>query len=403
MLRGKTLLLGVTGSIAAYKAAALASSLVKHNLNVHVLMTKNATEFVTPMTFETLTGNRAPYDSFNRDFYFDVEHIELAKKADLVMIAPATANIIAKLAAGIADDILSTTALACTCKKMLAPAMNVNMYENPLTQENMRKLRSFGWKVIAPGEGRLACGDKGVGKLAEPEILLSYVINELAFEKDMKGLKVLVTAGPTQEALDPVRYISNHSTGKMGYALAEAAARRGADVTLVSGKTALDPPLFVSTQNVVSAQDMFDAVTAVSDSQDIIIKAAAVADYRPVKQENCKIKKEDKGPMEIPLMRTPDILQYLGDRRKKNQFLCGFSMETQDLIENSRRKLFKKHLDMIAANNLKDEGAGFSADTNLLTLITKQDVLPMPLLTKQEASHRILDLIMEIRASLREG
>jgi phosphopantothenoylcysteine decarboxylase/phosphopantothenate--cysteine ligase len=401
MLQGKTVLLGVTGSIAAYKAAALASSLVKHNCNVHVLMTKNATRFVTPMTFETLTGNKAPYDSFNRNFFFDVEHIELAKKADLIMIAPATANMIAKLSAGIADDILSTTALACRCKKMAAPAMNVNMYENPVTVENLQRLAGFGWEIIAPGEGRLACGDKGVGKLAEPEILLSYIINELAFEKDLKGLKVLVTAGPTREGLDPVRFISNNSSGKMGYALALAAANRGAEVTLISGKTALDPPLFVTTLNVLSAQDMFDAVTAISDSQDIIIKAAAVADYRPAIKEDCKIKKAEES-MEIPLLKTSDILQYLGDHRKKNQFLCGFSMETEDLIENSRRKLFKKHLDMIAANNLKDEGAGFSVDTNRLTLITKQDISSMPLLTKQEAAHKILDRIMEIRTSRHE-
>lgn len=396
MLTGKTVLLGVTGSIAAYKAAALASSLVKQHCNVHVLMTENATRFVAPMTFETLTGNRAPFDTFDRNFQFDVEHIQLAKQADLVLVAPATANVIAKLANGIADDMLTTTVLACRCKKMLAPAMNVAMYENPATQDNLKKLEAFGWKIIAPGEGRLACGDVGAGKLAEPAILLEAIIRELAFEKDMDGLRVLVTAGPTQEALDPVRYLTNHSSGKMGYALARAAACRGAEVTLVSGKTALDPPAFVETVNVTSAEDMFDAVVSRSSSSDIIIKAAAVADYRPAETSGDKVKKKEDD-LCIPLVRTPDILQYLGDHRREGQFLCGFSMETRDLLENSKAKLEKKHVDMIAANNLKEEGAGFSVGTNRLTLITRDEVAPLPLLTKDEAAHRILDKIMEMR------
>ena len=396
MLKGKTVLLGVSSSIAAYKAASLASLLVKQHANVHVLMTQNATRFISPMVFETLTGNKAPVDTFDRCFQFDVEHISLAKQADVVMVAPATANVAAKLAHGIADDMLTTTVLACKCPKLLSPAMNTQMYENPVTQDNLRILREYGWQVVEPASGHLACGDSGKGKLPEPEVLLDWILQTIAREKDMAGLKVLVTAGPTQEALDPVRYLTNHSSGKMGYAIAKAAARRGAQVTLVTGPTALERPRFVETVEIVSAEDMFREVTTRAPEQDIIIKAAAVADYTPVQVAQDKVKKSDND-LSIPLKRTQDILQYLGDHRREGQFLCGFSMETRDMIENSRKKLEKKHVDMIAANNLKEAGAGFAVDTNLLTLITRDGEKSLSLMSKDEAADVLLTEILRLR------
>ena len=396
MLKGKTVLLGVSSSIAAYKAASLASLLVKQHANVHVLMTQNATRFISPMVFETLTGNKAPVDTFDRCFQFDVEHISLAKQADVVMVAPATANVAAKLAHGIADDMLTTTVLACKCPRLLSPAMNTQMYENPVTQDNLRILREYGWQVVEPSSGHLACGDSGKGKLPEPEVLLDWILQTIAREKDMAGLKVLVTAGPTQEALDPVRYLTNHSSGKMGYAIAKAAARRGAQVTLVTGPTALERPRFVETVEIVSAEDMFREVTAQAPEQDIIIKAAAVADYTPVQVAQDKVKKSDND-LCIPLKRTQDILQTLGDHRREGQFLCGFSMETRDMVENSRKKLEKKHVDMIAANNLKEAGAGFAVDTNLLTLITRDGEKSLSLMSKDEAADVLLTEILRLR------
>ncbi len=396
MLKGKTVLLGVSSSIAAYKAASLASLLVKQHANVHVLMTQNATRFISPMVFETLTGNKAPVDTFDRCFQFDVEHISLAKQADIVMVAPATANVAAKLAHGIADDMLTTTVLACKCPRLLSPAMNTQMYENPVTQDNLRILREYGWQVVEPASGHLACGDSGKGKLPEPEVLLDWILQTIAREKDMAGLKVLVTAGPTQEALDPVRYLTNHSSGKMGYAIAKAAARRGAQVTLVTGPTALERPRFVETVEIVSAEDMFREVTARAPEQDIIIKAAAVADYTPVQVAQDKVKKSDND-LCIPLKRTQDILQTLGDHRREGQFLCGFSMETRDMVENSRKKLEKKHVDMIAANNLKEAGAGFAVDTNLLTLITRDGEKSLSLMSKDEAADVLLTEILRLR------
>ena len=396
MLKGKTVLLGVSSSIAAYKAASLASLLVKQHANVHVLMTQNATRFISPMVFETLTGNKAPADTFDRCFQFDVEHISLAKQADVVMVAPATANVAAKLAHGIADDMLTTTVLACKCPRLLSPAMNTQMYENPVTQDNLRILREYGWQVVEPASGHLACGDSGKGKLPEPEVLLDWILQTIAREKDMAGLKVLVTAGPTQEALDPVRYLTNHSSGKMGYAIAKAAARRGAQVTLVTGPTALERPRFVETVEIVSAEDMFREVTAQAPEQDIIIKAAAVADYTPVQVAQDKVKKSDND-LCIPLKRTQDILQTLGDHRREGQFLCGFSMETRDMVENSRKKLEKKHVDMIAANNLKEAGAGFAVDTNLLTLITRDGEKSLSLMSKDEAADVLLTEILRLR------
>ena len=396
MLKGKTVLLGVSSSIAAYKAASLASLLVKQHANVHVLMTQNATRFISPMVFETLTGNKAPVDTFDRCFQFDVEHISLAKQADVVMVAPATANVAAKLAHGIADDMLTTTVLACKCPKLLSPAMNTQMYENPVTQDNLRILREYGWQVVEPASGHLACGDSGKGKLPEPEVLLDWILQTIAREKDMAGLKVLVTAGPTQEALDPVRYLTNHSSGKMGYAIAKAAARRGAQVTLITGPTALERPRFVETVEIVSAEDMFREVTARAPEQDIIIKAAAVADYTPVQVAQDKVKKSDNH-LCIPLQRTQDILQTLGDHRREGQFLCGFSMETRDMVENSRKKLEKKHVDMIAANNLKEAGAGFAVDTNLLTLITRDGEKSLSLMSKDEAADVLLTEILRLR------
>ena len=396
MLKGKTVLLGVSSSIAAYKAASLASLLVKQHANVHVLMTQNATRFISPMVFETLTGNKAPVDTFDRCFQFDVEHISLAKQADIVMVAPATANVAAKLAHGIADDMLTTTVLACKCPRLLSPAMNTQMYENPVTQDNLRILREYGWQVVEPASGHLACGDSGKGKLPEPEVLLDWILQTIAREKDMAGLKVLVTAGPTQEALDPVRYLTNHSSGKMGYAIAKAAARRGAQVTLITGPTALERPRFVETAEIVSAEDMFREVTARAPEQDIIIKAAAVADYTPVQVAQDKVKKSDND-LCIPLKRTQDILQTLGDHRREGQFLCGFSMETRDMVENSRKKLEKKHVDMIAANNLKEAGAGFAVDTNLLTLITRDGEKSLSLMSKDEAADVLLTEILRLR------
>lgn len=394
MLQGKTVVLGVTGGIAAYKMPNLASALVKLGCNVQVLMTQNATQFITAVTFETLTGNKALVDTFDRNFSFQVEHIAVADQADLVMIAPATANVIAKLAHGLADDMLTTTVLACNCPKIVVPAMNTKMYENPVTQDNLNLLRHYGWEVVEPASGYLACGAVGKGKLPEPEVLLQVILHYLAHEKDMVGKKVLVTAGPTQEALDPVRYLTNHSSGKMGYAIAQAAARRGAQVTLVSGPVALKRLPYVETVDVVSAQEMFEAVAARAAEQDILIKAAAVADYRPMMVAEDKMKKSDDA-LSIPLERTQDILGWLGQHRRPGQFLCGFSMETQNMVENSRKKLEKKQVDMIAANNLKVEGAGFGVDTNLLTLITKDGLDELPLVSKEAAADLLLDRILK--------
>lgn len=394
MLKGKCVVLAVTGSIAAYKIANLASMLKKQGCDVHVLMTQNATNFINPITFETLTGNKCLIDTFDRNFEFSVEHVSLAKKAQVVMIAPASANVIGKLACGIADDMLTTTIMACKCKKLISPAMNVNMYENPILQDNLDRLRRFDYEVIDPAVGYLACGDTGAGKMPEPSVLFEYILKELAMEKDLAGKKVLVTAGPTQEKLDPVRYISNHSTGKMGYAIAKVCMLRGAEVTLVSGRTSLTPPPFVKVVPIVSAQDMFDAVTSRAEEQDMIIKAAAVADYRPSVTSDEKMKKKD-GELSIPLERTQDILGYLGEHRRPGQVLCGFSMETSNMLENSRKKLEKKHVDMIAANNLKQAGAGFGTDTNVLTLITKDEVKELPMMSKEEAANDLINELMK--------
>ena len=398
MLEGKTILLGVTGSIAAYKIAYLASALKKQHARVHVLMTRNATNFINPITFETLTGNKCLVDTFDRNFQFQVEHVSIAKKADVVMIAPASANVIGKLAHGIADDMLTTTIMACKCKKIISPAMNTNMFENPIVQDNLKTLEHYGYEVIDPAVGYLACGDTGAGKMPEPETLLSYIMKECACEKDMTGMKLLVTAGPTQEAIDPVRYITNHSSGKMGYAIAKMAMLRGADVTLVSGRTAIAPPPFVKVVPVVTARDMYEAVTAVSQEQDIIVKAAAVADYRPATVSDEKIKKKDD-EMSIALERTDDILKYLGEHKPDGQFLCGFSMETENMIGNSRVKLTRKNLDMVAANNVKMAGAGFQGDTNVLTLITQDEEVSLPLMSKEDAANKILDRILFLRVT----
>lgn len=393
MLQGKTILLGVTGSIAAYKAAALASMLKKLHADVHVLMTKNAVNFINPITFETLTGNKCLIDTFDRNFEFSVEHVSLSKKADLALIAPASANVIGKMANGIADDMLTTTLLACTCKILVSPAMNTRMYENPIVQHNLEKLRRYGMAVIDPANGYLACGDIGPGKMPEPEVLLNYILKEVALPKDMQGLNVLVTAGPTQEAIDPVRYITNHSTGKMGYALARCCMLRGANVTLVTGKTALEPPPFVNVVQVVSAAEMFDAVVSRSAQQNIIIKAAAVADYHPAVTADEKIKKSD-GNMSISLVRTQDILAYLGEHKREGQFLCGFAMETQNLLENATDKLRRKHADMIVANSLRTAGAGFGTDTNVTTILTEDGRTELGLLSKEETANRILNEIL---------
>lgn len=393
MLEGKHIILGVTGSIAAYKIANLASLLVKEKADVTVIMTQNATNFINPITFETLTGNKCLVDTFDRNFQYSVEHVALAKLADVFLIAPASANIIAKAANGIADDMLTTTLLAAKCPKIISPAMNTNMYENPIVQDNLGKLRHYGMEIVAPANGYLACGDVGAGKMPEPDILSEYIKKAL-YPKDLLGKKVLVTAGATQENIDPVRYITNHSTGKMGYALAEVCALRGAEVTLVSAQTALEPPLFVNTIPVVSALDMYDTVKKCFDKQDIVIKAAAVADYRPKYVSDEKIKKKD-GELSLELERTDDILAYLGEHKRKDQFICGFSMETSNMIENSRKKLEKKKIDMIAANNLKQEGAGFGGDTNIVTLITAKEQIELPKLSKFETACCIVDEILK--------
>ena len=390
VLKGKTILLGVTGGIAAYKAAYLTSALVKLHASVEVIMTEHATQFITPLTFEQLTGNRCMVDTFDRNFSHQVEHIALADRTDLVMIAPATANVCAKLAHGLADDMLTTTVLACRCPKLIAPAMNTNMYENPVTQDNLDILARYGWEVIAPASGRLACGAVGPGKLPEPDLLLQHILRAVALPHDLTGKKVLVTAGPTQESLDPVRYLTNHSTGKMGYAIAKMAMLRGAEVTLISGPTALEKPPFVEVVDVRSAQDMFEAVAARCEQSDLIFKAAAVADYTPAGYSDDKIKKKDSD-MSIPLKRTQDILKYLGEHRREGQVICGFSMETRDMVENSCAKLAKKKVDMICANNLKVAGAGFGVDTNVLTVITAGGVEELPLMSKEKAAGRILD------------
>jgi phosphopantothenoylcysteine decarboxylase/phosphopantothenate--cysteine ligase len=394
MLSGKTIVLGVTGGIACYKAAALASALVKLHADVQVIMTENATQFVTPITFEQLTGNKALIDTFDRNFRFDVGHIAVADRADMVLIAPATANVLAKLAHGLADDMLTTTVLACHCPKAAAPAMNTNMLENPVTQDNLATLRRYGWEIVEPASGRLACGAVGKGKLPEPEELVEVCLHTLAHEKDMAGKRVLVTAGPTREALDPVRYLTNHSTGKMGYALAKAASRRGAAVTLISGPVDLPHPSYMDVVDVTTAQQMYEAVMDRAPQADIILKAAAVADYRPATVAANKVKKTDSD-LSIPLVRTRDILAELGAQKRPGQFICGFSMETENMVENSQKKLVKKNLDMIAANNLKDPGAGFAVDTNRLTLITAQGAQELPLLSKEQAANALLDEILK--------
>ena len=392
MLKEKTVILGVSGGIAAYKIPNLASMLVKSGADVHVLMTENAAHFITAVTFETLTGHKCIIDTFDRNFEFEVEHVALAKKADLFLVAPATANVIGKLAHGICDDMLTTTAMACQCPMLVAPAMNTRMYENPILQDNLEILKKYGMTVIDPAAGRLACGDTGAGKMPEPEELFDYICQAIEYPKDLAGKKVLVTAGPTREALDPVRFLTNHSTGKMGYALARAASRRGADVTLVSGPVNIPAPRFVNLVPVESARDMFETVKSLAPGQDAVIKAAAGADYRPASVSAEKIKKSD-GETSLPLERTDDILAWLGANRRPGQFLCGFSMETENLLENSRKKLEKKNIDMIAANSLKEPGAGFGTDTNVVTLITKDGQESLEKMSKDEAAHRILDRI----------
>ena len=393
MLQGKTVVLGVTGSIAAYKIANLASMLKKLNCNVQVLMTQNATNFINPITFETLTGNKCLTDTFDRNFTFSVEHVSLAKQADVVLIAPATANVIGKIAGGIADDMLTTTVMACPCHKIIAPAMNTNMYRNPILQDNLQKLRQYGYEVITPASGRLACGDVGEGKMPDEQTLLAYILKAIACKKDMTGKKVLITAGATRESIDPVRFITNHSSGKMGFALAKAAMLRGADVTVVAAHTDVAPPPFVNVIPVKSAADMFGAVTQIADDFDIIIKAAAVADYTPQHTADSKIKKMD-ADMRIELQRTQDILKFLGQNKRDNQYLCGFSMETDNVLENSRKKLQSKNCDMICANSLRTEGAGFGVETNVITLITVDGEVELELQSKETAAHRIFDEIM---------
>lgn len=389
MLTGKTILLGITGGIAAYKSAALTSALVKLHANVEVVMTENATKFITPLTFEQLAGRKTLVDTFDRNFTHQVEHISLADRTDLVIVAPATANVCAKLAHGLADDMLTTTILACKCPKLIAPAMNTNMYENPVTQDNLQLLRKYGWNVIEPASGRLACGAVGKGKMPDPELLVQHILQYIAYDHDLAGKKVLVTAGPTQEALDPVRYLTNHSSGKMGYAIARMAMLRGAEVTLITGPTAITPPPFVTVIQVISAQEMFEAVIANANEADIIIKAAAVADYTPADYVDQKIKKSDID-LSIPLNRTKDILKHLGMHRRKKQVICGFSMETENLLENSKKKLLSKNIDMICANSLTQSGAGFGVDTNMITIITKNEILPLPLLSKDDTANEIL-------------
>ena len=398
MLRGKTVVIGVTGSIAAYKMANVTSMLIKQGADVHVIMTENATKFIHPITFETLTNHKCLVETFDRNFQFHVAHVSLGQQADCMLIAPATANVIGKLAGGIADDMLTTTALAATCPKIIAPAMNTHMYQNPIVQDNLKKLERYGYEVIDPASGRLACGDVGAGKLPDEETLVSYIHKAIAKEKDLLGKKILITAGPTREALDPVRFLSNHSTGKMGYAIAKMAMLRGAEVTLVSGPVSIQAPPFVKVLPIESAQEMFEAVKKEAPEQDIIIKAAAVADYRPMTIQEDKMKKTE-GDMSIPLVRTTDILKYLGEQKRENQFLCGFSMETKDMLTNSRAKLEKKHLDMIVANNVKEEGAGFALDTNKVVIITQEEEKELPLMSKEEVADQLLT---EILRKLRE-
>ncbi len=402
MLKGKTVLLGVTGSIAAYKAAGVASRLKKLHADVHVLMTQNATQFINPITFETLTGNKCLIDTFDRNFEFDVEHVALAKRADVFLIAPASANVIGKIAGGIADDMLTTTVMACTCKKLIAPAMNTRMYENPILQDNLEKLRRYGMEIIEPDSGYLACGDSGKGKLVSEDILVEAILREIRFEKDMAGLKVLVTAGATMESIDPVRFITNRSSGRMGAALAAVAMQRGAEVTLVKANTTAPMPSFVNIIEVKSARDMYEAIRAKAGSMDIIVKAAAVADYTPAVVADEKVKKSDDD-LSIPLKRTVDILGYLGQNRRHGQILCGFSMETENMLENSKAKLLKKKVDMIVANNLKVEGAGFGTDTNVVTLITQNDARELPIMSKEEVAARIYDGLLEIRREREEA
>ena len=400
MLKGKTVLLGVTGSIAAYKIAVLARMLVKVGAEVHVLMTENAVNFINPITLETLTGHKCLIDTFDRNFQYSVEHVALAKQADVVLVAPASANVIGKIASGIADDMLTTTVMACPCKKIISPAMNTNMFFNSIVQENIEKLKRHGYEIIEPAVGMLANRDIGAGRMPDEDVLFDYVVKEAAYPKDLEGMKVLVTAGPTVEAIDPVRYISNHSTGKMGYALAKAASLRGAETTLVSGPAALEKPRFAACVDIVSAEDMFREVTERAPEQDVVIKAAAVADDRPAQVSREKMKKKD-GELSIPLVRTRDILAYLGQNKKEGQFLCGFSMETEHMLEHSREKLEKKNLDMIVANNLRQQGAGFGTDTNVVTILTKDGEVSLPQMSKDEVAHRILDQILKIKNGCR--
>ena len=396
MLKGKNVVLAVTGSIAAYKIANLASMLMKQHCKVTVLMTQNATNFINPITFETLTGNKCLIDTFDRNFQYSVEHVSLAKETDVVLVAPASANIIAKMAHGIADDMLTTTILACECPKLVAPAMNTHMYHNPIVQDNIKILKQYGMEVIQPDNGYLACGDIGEGKMPSEEVLLSYILKSIAYNKDLNGKKVLVTAGPTREAVDPVRFITNHSSGKMGYAIARACMLRGADVTLITGPTGIKTPDFVKVIPIVSAEDMFHAVRDNFLEQDIIIKAAAVADYRPTQIAEEKVKKTEE-KTSLLLEKTTDILQFLGEHRRREQILCGFSMETENMVENSRKKLEKKNVDMIVANNLKETGAGFGTETNRVTLITKNEEITLPLLSKDEVAHKIIDGLQNIK------
>lgn len=396
MLKDKHIILAVTGSIAAYKIANLASMLKKMNAKITVLMTANATNFINPITFETLTGNKCLVDTFDRNFQYSVEHVAIAKSADVVLVAPATANVIGKLANGLADDMLTTTVMACRCKKIISPAMNTNMFENPIVQDNIAKLKHFGMEVIEPDTGYLACGDTGAGKMPSEDVLLEYILREVQFEKDLTGKRILVSAGPTCEPIDPVRFISNHSTGKMGYAIAKHCMRRGAEVTLVTGKTNLPKPMFMNVIDVTTAADMFDAVRENFECQDIVIKSAAVADYRPIDVAEDKIKKSD-GDMSIALERTTDILGYLGQHKRPDQFLCGFSMETKDMLENSKKKLVRKNVDMIVANNLKQTGAGFGTDTNIVTLITRDNAIELPIMSKDEVAKAIIDEIINLR------
>lgn len=396
MLKDKHIILAVTGSIAAYKIANLASMLKKMNAKITVLMTANATNFINPITFETLTGNKCLVDTFDRNFQYSVEHVAIAKSADVVLVAPATANVIGKLANGLADDMLTTTVMACRCKKIISPAMNTNMFENPIVQDNIAKLKHFGMEVIEPDTGYLACGDTGAGKMPSEDVLLEYILREVQFKKDLTGKRILVSAGPTCEPIDPVRFISNHSTGKMGYAIAKHCMRRGAEVTLVTGKTNLPKPMFMNVIDVTTAADMFDAVRENFECQDIVIKSAAVADYRPIDVAEDKIKKSD-GDMSIALERTTDILGYLGQHKRPDQFLCGFSMETKDMLENSKKKLVRKNVDMIVANNLKQTGAGFGTDTNIVTLITRDNAIELPIMSKDEVAKAIINEIINLR------